>query len=203
MLRDGVPQPLGARAFDLLLVLVAQRGQVVTKDELLRRVWPGLIVEEDNLTVQMTAACGGVSDTDDAAANEAAARQAHVAYLAAINSNNADQFLATVTDDIVYLPPNSPALVGKPAVGPWVPGYLEAHRTVWQKTSLEFVMRDDWAYERYSYKSVDTPRADGPAAGTDVVTDTGNGINIYQRGTDGKWRVARDGWAAEHAPPAN
>ncbi|MEO6595245.1 MAG: winged helix-turn-helix domain-containing protein, partial [Planctomycetota bacterium] len=55
VLRDGVPQALGARAFDLLLVLIELRGQVVSKDELLRRVWPGLVVEENNLTVQMTA----------------------------------------------------------------------------------------------------------------------------------------------------
>ena len=153
--------------------------------------------------VTMLAACGGGSDADDAATNEVAAEQAHVAYLAAINSNKIEQFLTTITDDIVYLAPNSPALVGKAEVGAWVKGYFEAYRTVWVKTSLEFIVKDDWAYERYSYKSVDTPRADGPAAGTPVVTDTGNGINIYRRDADGKWRVARDGWATDKAPTAN
>lgn len=150
--------------------------------------------------VGLLVACGGGSDAEDAAANEAAAHRAHTAYLDAINSNDLDRFNATITNDIVYLPPNSPALVGKAVVSEWVKGYLEAYRTVWVKDSLEFVVKDDWAYERYSYKSVDTPRADGPAAGTPVVNDTGNGINIYHRDADGAWRVARDGWATDQVP---
>lgn len=143
-------------------------------------------------------ACGG-GDDNDVAANEAGAAQAHVAYLAAINSNDLAQFKAVITDDIVYLPPNSAALVGKAAVSDFAKGYFEAYQTVWVKTSVEFIVRDDWAYERYTYKSVDTPRPGRPADGTPVVTDTGNGINIYQRGADGKWRVARDGWATDKA----
>ena len=121
-------------------------------------------------------ACGG-GDGDDVAANEAAAKQAHVTYLAAINSNDLAQFNAVITDDIVYLPPNSAALVGKAAVSDFAKGYFEAYRTVWVKTSVEFIVRDDWAYERYTYKSVDTPSPGGPADGTPVVTDTGNGID--------------------------
>ena len=97
----------------------------------------------------------------------------------------------------------SDALVGKAAVSEFAKGYFEAYQTVWVKTSVEFIVRDDWAYERYNYKSVDTPRPGGPAAGTPVVSDTGNGINIYQRGADGKWRVARDGWATDKALVAN
>lgn len=53
--RDGQPLALGARAFDLLLALVAERGRLVTKDQLLDRVWPGLVVEEANIQVQVSA----------------------------------------------------------------------------------------------------------------------------------------------------
>jgi predicted ATPase/DNA-binding winged helix-turn-helix (wHTH) protein len=55
VLRDGEPLPLGARAFDLLLALIAHRDRVVAKDELLGLVWPGLVVEENNLSVQVSA----------------------------------------------------------------------------------------------------------------------------------------------------
>jgi adenylate cyclase len=55
VLLRGEPVALGARAFDLLLVLMAQRERVVGKDELLARVWPGVVVEENNLTVQISA----------------------------------------------------------------------------------------------------------------------------------------------------
>ena len=51
----GEAVPVGARAFDLLLALIEQRGQVVSKEALLGQVWPGLVVEEGNLAVQVSA----------------------------------------------------------------------------------------------------------------------------------------------------
>jgi DNA-binding winged helix-turn-helix (wHTH) protein len=52
---DGNAVHLGGRAFDLLMVLVDGRGELVTKDEILSRVWPGVIVEENTLQVQISA----------------------------------------------------------------------------------------------------------------------------------------------------
>src|ERR1700688_2565218 len=55
-LRGGeVVVELGSRAFDILLVLVEARGALVTKDEILSRVWPDTVVEENNLVVQISA----------------------------------------------------------------------------------------------------------------------------------------------------
>lgn len=54
LLARGVPVVLGGRAFDLLLALVERRDRVVGKDELLQTVWPGVVVEENNLTVQIS-----------------------------------------------------------------------------------------------------------------------------------------------------
>jgi predicted ATPase/DNA-binding winged helix-turn-helix (wHTH) protein len=45
---------LSARQFDLLSALVQSRGAVVTKDELLSQVWPGLAVEENNVAVHVS-----------------------------------------------------------------------------------------------------------------------------------------------------
>jgi predicted ATPase/DNA-binding winged helix-turn-helix (wHTH) protein len=55
LLVDGVPVELGTRAFDLLMVLLEAEGELVTKDELLHRVWPGTVVEENNIQVQISA----------------------------------------------------------------------------------------------------------------------------------------------------
>src|SRR5438132_10012985 len=55
LLVNGVPAPLGARAFDVLLALIERRDRLVPKDELLDLVWPGLVVEENNLQVQISA----------------------------------------------------------------------------------------------------------------------------------------------------
>ena len=52
---DGQPGALGARAFDLLLALIERRERMVAKHELLDIVWPGLVVEENNLSVQVSA----------------------------------------------------------------------------------------------------------------------------------------------------
>jgi predicted ATPase/DNA-binding winged helix-turn-helix (wHTH) protein len=49
----GKPVDLGARAFDLLLVLVEHEGRLVTKSTLLERVWPRLVVDENNLPAQI------------------------------------------------------------------------------------------------------------------------------------------------------
>jgi DNA-binding winged helix-turn-helix (wHTH) protein len=49
LLANGAPVELGGRAFDVLPALVEARGAVLTKDELLGRVWPDRVVEENNL----------------------------------------------------------------------------------------------------------------------------------------------------------
>ncbi|TMJ87092.1 MAG: hypothetical protein E6G76_13540 [Alphaproteobacteria bacterium] len=45
LLAHGVPVTLGQRAFEILLTLVRRHGQLVTKDELMAEVWPGVVVE--------------------------------------------------------------------------------------------------------------------------------------------------------------
>ena len=49
----GKPEKIGARAYDVLLALIDRRDRIVTKNELLDVVWPGLIVEENNLQVHI------------------------------------------------------------------------------------------------------------------------------------------------------
>jgi predicted ATPase/DNA-binding winged helix-turn-helix (wHTH) protein len=54
LLAHGVPVTLGQRAFDVLLALIERPGQLVTKDELMAQVWPGVVVEENNLQAQVS-----------------------------------------------------------------------------------------------------------------------------------------------------
>ena len=55
LLKDGQPVKLTARMFDVLAILVRNAGKLVTKDDLLRLAWPGVIVEESNIHVQISA----------------------------------------------------------------------------------------------------------------------------------------------------
>ena len=65
LVADGVPVDLGTRAFDLLLVLLEADGSLVTKDELLNRVWPGIVVADENLKVQIFALRKALGDDHD------------------------------------------------------------------------------------------------------------------------------------------
>jgi DNA-binding winged helix-turn-helix (wHTH) protein/tetratricopeptide (TPR) repeat protein len=51
--RDGQPLPVGQRGIALLAALLEAQGEPVSKDDLLAKGWPGLIVEEANLSVQI------------------------------------------------------------------------------------------------------------------------------------------------------
>ena len=54
LLCEGQPVPMPPKAFDLLVVLVERGGHLVDKDELLKIVWRGSIVEEGNLSVTVS-----------------------------------------------------------------------------------------------------------------------------------------------------
>jgi non-specific serine/threonine protein kinase len=55
LLVDGQPVRLGPHAFDLLVVLAERSGHLLTKDDLLERVWPKVVVEENTLQVHVSA----------------------------------------------------------------------------------------------------------------------------------------------------
>jgi DNA-binding winged helix-turn-helix (wHTH) protein/TolB-like protein len=63
--RDGVPIVLGSRALALLQALAERPGEIVGKQALLDLVWPDVMVEESNLTVQISALRRALGDTQD------------------------------------------------------------------------------------------------------------------------------------------
>lgn len=148
------------------------------------------------MTVALALVAAGCSGKPADAPVDLAAieKAAHGGYVAAINSNDTETLMADLTDDVVYQYPGAPELVGKEAVRKWVADYFGAYSTKWEKTSIGFTVDGDWAFERYTYKSADTDRKTGV-----VTTDTGKGINVFRKGSDGKWRVAIDGWSSDKA----
>jgi len=51
----GIPVPLGGRAFEIVTILVQSATQLVTKDHMMQRVWPGAVVGEGTLHVHISA----------------------------------------------------------------------------------------------------------------------------------------------------
>ena len=64
--RDETLVRLGSRALDILCVLASAGGKVVTKDELMERVWAGVVVEEHNIQVHISALRKALAEDRDA-----------------------------------------------------------------------------------------------------------------------------------------
>lgn len=79
------------------------------------------------------ACCAALSACTTAGAKHApgdgSVHQLHQAFISAINTNNADAILALCTEDVVFLPPNEPAVVGKAAARQWLDAYLNTYTT--------------------------------------------------------------------------
>ena len=54
LLADGLPVEVGTRGFELLLALLEANGSLVSKEQLVARVWPGVVVAQDNLKMQVS-----------------------------------------------------------------------------------------------------------------------------------------------------
>ena len=67
LFRESEPVALGQRAVVLLRLLVERAGSLVSKDALMEAAWPGLAIEESNLTVQIAALRRAFADIDGGA----------------------------------------------------------------------------------------------------------------------------------------
>jgi predicted ATPase/DNA-binding winged helix-turn-helix (wHTH) protein len=136
LLVDGRLVALGARAFDVLLALVERRERVVTKNELLDLVWPGLVVEENNLQVhicclrkllgpQVIATIPGRGYRFTAALDGAAVAQSN-ASMSGPTTAPSDATAAPLTNLSVELPP----LYGRAEDLSALRSLIESHRLV-------------------------------------------------------------------------
>ena len=65
LLHEGRPVSLTPKAFELLTILLENSGLLLTKDELIRRLWPDSFVEEANLTVNISALRKALGDSEE------------------------------------------------------------------------------------------------------------------------------------------
>ena len=65
LLEDDKPVSVGSRALEILVALLERPGELVTKQELMNRIWPDVFVEQKNLAVQMSALRRALRDGSD------------------------------------------------------------------------------------------------------------------------------------------
>lgn len=97
LLHDGAPVALTPKVFDLLCLLVEQRGHIVTKDEIMNRIWAGTVVEEANLVQSISVLRRALRQDDSAQYIETVSRFGY-------------RFIANVTDN----PKSSPGVKTHP-----------------------------------------------------------------------------------------
>ena len=107
------------------------------------------------------------------------------------NDGDASFFHGASAPDIVLMPPNLPAVVGRAAVVEFMRGFLEQFRLRIRYRSDELQVYHDVALDRGRYTQTLTPRTGG-----NPVSESGKYLWVYTRDADGGWRFSRVIWNA-------
>lgn len=117
-------------------------------------------------------------------------------HVAALNDGDGDAWAACFTDAGVQMPPHFGNNVGKTAIRGWSQGFLSLFACRFSLSVEEVRVAADWAFERGHYRITLTPRAGGEA-----LEDIGKYITVYERQSDGSWKIARDIWNSDQPLP--
>jgi DNA-binding winged helix-turn-helix (wHTH) protein len=129
LLADGVPVSIGGRAFDVLIVLIEAGGQLVTKDELMCRVWPGRFVEENCVQFQISTLRKALGSDRDFIKTIAGRGYRFVADISADVAPEVAPFRQRgESGDSMGLPTAISDLIGRDAKFPGLADLVAAHR---------------------------------------------------------------------------
>lgn len=162
--RAGRLEPLPPRALDLLAALAERPGDVLTKTELLARVWPDVVVEEANLSVQVSALRKALGTRDDGRSWIATVpRRGYSLAAAAPSAAPAPPRVAVLPLRLIG-PPDDAA--GEPYLGVALADALIGRLTA----SGRLIVRPTRAVLKYAAGDVDPERA-GQELGVEAVLD--------------------------------
>jgi len=109
----------------------------------------------------------------------------------AFNTGDINAYLAILTEDAVFLPPNEPAKTGE-ELRTWLSTFLEEFTVEGLRyDTQEAVVTGNLAYHRHEFRWTVIPKAGGKP-----MLAQGKGIDILRRGPDCCWKLARIIWNA-------
>ncbi len=115
--KSDEPLQLGGRALDILITLVERAGEVVTRKELISRVWPDVIVEEANLRVHVAGLRKALGDGHDGARYVANVPGRGYCFVAPVTRSASQRALLQaqplVTDRLRKLPVRLTRMIGR------------------------------------------------------------------------------------------
>jgi ketosteroid isomerase-like protein len=149
-------------------------------------------------------ACG--QQAEEVASDEAAAptvsTEADVEAIAAVQDQEVEVFLSGdanlshLADNAVLMPPNEPAVVGIEAARAWATEFFDQFTVnVLDYKDKHIVVAGDVAIEQYAGSWTFAPNDGG-----DPTSLTFKGTHVYERQTDGSWKMALDIWNYDGAP---
>ena len=122
-------------------------------------------------------------------------------WIAAVNADDLEAQLAAYADDFVLMPFDGNAIVGKAAVREAAEqaaqGEASERLAEFSLSIDELVVAGDWAFERGTSRIV-LSGGEG-----ETIEDSGKGITIYRRQSDGSWKMARLIFNRNNPPPAS
>jgi serine/threonine-protein kinase len=126
--RDGTPVTLTARVFDTLLYLVRHAGTSLGKDELLAAIWPGRVVEDNNLTQSISTlrkVLGAESDGHGYIVTEPGRGYRFVADVQPVfDAQDAGDASPRAPAASVVVPASAPEATVRPSLVRRIPGWL-------------------------------------------------------------------------------
>ncbi|MBN2318664.1 MAG: SgcJ/EcaC family oxidoreductase [Acidobacteria bacterium] len=121
-----------------------------------------------------------------------AIKEGYTELEAASNAADIDKYLSSIADDILFIPPNEPAYVGKEAFRSYFQQIFDKF-TVQEKYIVEGVkVSGDLAVAHVTYSGIYTPKDGG-----DSIKTNGNGITVGKKQPDGAWKIIYMIWSNE------
>jgi predicted ATPase/DNA-binding winged helix-turn-helix (wHTH) protein len=136
LLLEGKPIRLGARAFEVLMALVERAGEVVSKDELIARVWPTTHVDEANIRVHIGALRKLLGDGQKGARYIATIPGEGYSFVAAVTTETLDSATlparsdARETPQALAVPRQLTRMIGRAAIASRLAEQLPVRRLV-------------------------------------------------------------------------
>lgn len=146
--------------------------------------------------VFFAAGCTAAPEPEDTSVAIQAVRAAGDQEVAAFSSGDVGSLIALFTEDAVVMPPNELTIVGRDNLRVWAEGVLQQITMNARYPTSDVVVIGDWAIQRYTFVETVTPKAGGPAT-----EESGKGLHVLRRQSDGRWLIAQDIWSNDAPLP--
>lgn len=105
------------------------------------------------------------------------------------NAANPEAVLGDYAEEIVQMPPEEPAIVGKEALRASWQEFLDENTSVWDLTVEDIQISGDLAFARGEYTAATTEKDDG-----EIEEEEGNTVFVLRRESDGTWKIIIEIW---------